>query len=134
MLFFRQLMLTQFRNYVFESFTFTQNVVGISGANGSGKTNLLDAIHYLCFTKSYFSKPDTQSVYQNLQGFRIQASISKNNESNKIVCILRENNGKEFQMNSEVYKKFSEHIGKFPCVFNAPDDVHNITESSSTRK
>src|SRR3954469_9943384 len=134
MIFVADISLTQFRNYLSKHFGFNERIVAISGTNGSGKTNLLDAIHYLCFTKSYFSKPDTQSVYQNLQGFRIQASISKNNESNKIVCILRENNGKEFQMNSEVYKKFSEHIGKFPCVFIAPDDVQVITESSATRR
>src|SRR3954469_10052011 len=134
MLFFRQLGLTQFRNYVFDTFTFTQNVVGISGANGSGKTNLLDAIHYLCFTKSYFSKTDAQSVYQNLQGFRIEGNIRKNDVISKLVCILRENNRKEFQLNDELCKKFSEHIGKFPCVFIAPDDIQIITESSETRR
>ncbi|HYJ62517.1 MAG TPA: AAA family ATPase, partial [Parafilimonas sp.] len=42
----RQLSLTQFRNYAFESFRFNENIVGIYGANGSGKTNLLDAIYY----------------------------------------------------------------------------------------
>jgi DNA replication and repair protein RecF len=134
MIFVADISLTQFRNYLSKHFGFNERIVAISGTNGSGKTNLLDAIYYLCFTKSYFSKPDTQSVYQNLQGFRIEASISKNDETSKIVCILRENSGKEFQINNEVYKKFSEHIGKFPCVFIAPDDVQIITESSATRR
>ena len=51
-----------------------------------------------------------------------------------LVCILRENNRKEFQLNKESYKKFSDHIGKFPCVFIAPDDVQLITEGSETRR
>src|SRR4051794_41494267 len=96
MLFFRQLMLTQFRNYVFESFTFSQNVVGISGANGSGKTNLLDAIHYLCFTKSYFSRPDAQNVHQGMQGFRLQAVIARQEEHVALFGILLENDPEEY--------------------------------------
>jgi DNA replication and repair protein RecF len=134
MLFFRQLMLTQFRNYVFNSFTFTQNVVGISGANGSGKTNLLDAIHYLCFTKSYFSRPDVQNVHQGMQGFRLQAAVTRQQQDFELLCILRENNRKEFLIDGDTYKKFSSHIGRFPCVMIAPDDVELISGGSEERR
>jgi DNA replication and repair protein RecF len=134
MLFFRQLMLTQFRNYVFDSFTFTQNVTGISGANGSGKTNLLDAIHYLCFTKSYFSRPDAQNVHQGMQGFRLQATVSRQQQDFELLCILRENNRKEFFIDGDAYKKFSLHIGRFPCVMIAPDDVELISNGSEERR
>jgi DNA replication and repair protein RecF len=134
MLFFRQLMLTQFRNYVFDSFTFTQNVVGISGANGSGKTNLLDAIHYLCFTKSYFSRPDAQNVHQGMQGFRLQAAVTRQQQDFELLCILRENNRKEFLIDGDAYKKFSSHIGRFPCVMIAPDDVELISGGSEERR
>jgi len=134
MIFVQNISLIQFRNYLSRQFNFTERIVCISGVNGSGKTNLLDAIHYLCFTKSYFSKPDAQSFYQNLPGFRIEGNILKDDFSSKLVCILRENNRKEFQVNNEACKKFSEHIGKFPCVFIAPDDVQIITESSETRR
>jgi len=134
MIFLQDISLTQFRNYLSQHFSFTEKIIGISGANGSGKTNLLDAIHFLCFTKSYFSKSDTQSVYSNTAGFRIEGNIEKNNLINNLTCILRENNKKEFQLNKENYKKFSEHIGKFPCVFIAPDDVQIITEGSEARR
>lgn len=134
MIFVKDISLVQFRNYLSQQFNFTERIVCISGANGSGKTNLLDGIHYLCFTKSYFSKPDVQSVYQNVSGFRIEGNIMKEDVINKLVCILRENNRKEFQVNNEACKKFSEHIGKFPCVFIAPDDIQIITESSETRR
>ena len=134
MLFFRELMLTQFRNYVFDSFTFNQHVVGISGANGSGKTNLLDAIHYLCFTKSYFSRPDAQNVHQGMQGFRLQAAVTRQQQDFELLCILRENNRKEFLIDGDAYKKFSSHIGRFPCVMIAPDDVELISGGSEERR
>jgi DNA replication and repair protein RecF len=54
--------LTHFKNYDFSPFEFSSNVVAISGLNGIGKTNLLDAIYYCCFTKSYFTGSDAMSV------------------------------------------------------------------------
>src|ERR1700760_2740519 len=110
----RQISLTQFRNYSFNTFSFPQNIIGICGKNGSGKTNLLDAIYYLCFTKSSFNRADNQSVKDGYAGFRIEGNFINNNEEKKLVCILRENNRKEFLVNDEAYQRFSEHIGKFP--------------------
>ncbi|HEX4374243.1 MAG TPA: AAA family ATPase, partial [Puia sp.] len=54
----KNISLVQFKNYKQSSFDFTERIVCISGNNGVGKTNLLDAIYYLCFTKSYFSRSD----------------------------------------------------------------------------
>jgi DNA replication and repair protein RecF len=54
--------LVQFKNYVKAQFNFYENVVAICGANGSGKTNLLDSLYYACFTRSYFAKNDAQNI------------------------------------------------------------------------
>ncbi|HLF47632.1 MAG TPA: AAA family ATPase, partial [Chitinophagaceae bacterium] len=62
--------LTQFKNYNSKSFVFKERIIGICGNNGVGKTNLLDAIHYLCFTKSYFTR-DNLNVQNGKSGFRI---------------------------------------------------------------
>jgi DNA replication and repair protein RecF len=126
--------LTQFRNYNFKRFHFSERIVAICGENGAGKTNLLDALYYLCFTKSYFAKPDSQSVFQDQQGFRLEGDVVSNDEKMKLVCILRENNRKEFLINGKPYRKFSEHIGKFPCVMITPDDIQLITEGSEARR
>lgn len=134
MLFLNKLAITQFRNYALQSFRFTEPVVGIYGANGSGKTNLLDAIHYLCFTKSYSSRADALNAHYGTQGFRLEASLDKDLQPFHIVCILRENNRKEVIVNEEIYKRFSAHIGKFPCVMIAPDDVELITGGSEERR
>lgn len=126
--------LVQFRNYVEQQFAFTQKVVGICGLNGSGKTNLLDAIYYLGFTKSYFSKSDIQNVHHGLAGMRLQGQFLLGNKPHNLLSILRENNKKEFSVNDEPYKKFSEHIGRFPCVMIAPDDVELIIGGSEERR
>ncbi len=67
--------LTQFKNYPLQQFSFTKKVVGICGNNGIGKTNLLDAIYYLCFTKSYFTNGDGLCVMQGRQGFRVSGKM-----------------------------------------------------------
>ena len=134
MLYLPHITVTQYRNYLFQSFPFPARVTGISGPNGSGKTNLLDAIYYLCFTRSYFSRPDSQSVHHGMQGLRIEGQFEKNGESARLVCILRENNKKEFYLNDSEYKKFSAHIGQYPCVMIAPDDTELITGGSEERR
>lgn len=126
--------LLQFKNYQQATFAFTERIVGICGRNGMGKTNLLDAIHYLCFTKSYFGKSDAQHVYIGKQGFRLEGTFTKAGTSLDALCILRENNRKEFSLDGEQYDKFSSHIGKFPCVVIAPDDVQIITGGSEERR
>lgn len=126
--------LYQFKNYSDRRFFFTEKIIGICGDNGIGKTNLLEAIYYLCFTKSYFSKTDVGSVQQGMQGMRIEGNFLRNEEAQKIVCILRENNKKEMQRNGEDYKKFSTHIGLFPTVMIAPDDVDLVTGTSEVRR
>ena len=124
--------ITQFKNYSFATFPFTERVVGICGLNGNGKTNLLDAIYYLCFTKSYFAKTDTLNTQFEKDGFRLEGSIA--NKPDQIVCVFRGAGKKEFALNGVPYVKYSEHIGKYPCVMIAPDDVELITGGSEDRR
>jgi len=131
----KDISLVQFKNYEQADFQFRERIVGICGNNGVGKTNLLDAIYYLCFTKSYFSKSDQQNVHKGSSGFRIDGHFEKEVPPLvPIVCVLRENGKKEFQSNGEVYEKFSQHIGRFPAVIIAPDDVQIITGGSEERR
>ena len=151
--------ITQFKNYTFSAFSFTERVVGICGLNGKGKTNLLDAIHYLCFTKSYFSKTDSAFIQFEKDGFRLEGSVMANytkadpdtedfssnndhlnqignldNKDDQIVCIFRGVGKKEFLLNGVPYAKYSEHIGKYPCVMIEPDDIGLITGGSEDRR
>ena len=152
MFFLSKISLTQFKNYQFARFDFTQRVTGICGLNGKGKTNLLDAAYYCCFTKSYFTKVDGLNARFDSDGFRIEASslssfggenpgdisgdISEMNtkKADEIVCIFRNGGKKEVMLNGVAYTKLSEHIGKFPAVMIAPDDISLITEGSEERR
>ncbi len=126
--------LYQFKNYHRNSFDFKERIIGIFGKNGVGKTNLLDAIHYLCFTKSYFTRQDNQNVHHGSDGFRLEGSFVIQEKPEKTVCILRETGKKEFSVNDSLYDKFSKHIGRYPCVVIAPDDAELITGDSKERR
>jgi DNA replication and repair protein RecF len=134
MLFLRSISLIQFKNYTNRTFDFSERVISICGNNGVGKTNLLDAVHYLCFTKSYFTRVDTNCVQQGKNGFRLVGDFVLQDKPEKAVCILRETGKKEFQINEQAYDKFSQHIGRYPCVVIAPDDASLITGASDERR
>ena len=135
----------QFKNYSNRSFDFRERIIGICGNNGAGKTNLLDAIHYLCFTRSYFSRLDGVNIQHGNTGFRVEGDfilqdnpdpsiIAQDYRVEKAVCILRETGRKEFLVNDAPYDKFSHHIGRYPCVVIAPDDAELITGGSEERR
>ena len=126
--------LIQFKNYQNRSIRFTERIIGISGRNGIGKTNLLDAIHYLCFTKSYFTRMDGNNILQGHDGFRLEGAFEIWDKHEKTICILRETGKKEFLVNDQFYEKFSRHIGHYPCVIIAPDDIQIITDGSEERR
>lgn len=126
--------LTQFKNYSRQAFDFSERIIGFCGANGAGKTNLLDAIYYLCLTKSYFGKSDAGNVQFGKQGFRIEGKFNRQNQAFTAICILRETGKKEIQLNQETYTRFSQHVGKFPVVVVAPDDVSLVAGGSEERR
>lgn len=144
--------LTQFKNYSTASFNFTERIIGICGLNGRGKTNLLDAIYYCCFTKSYFTKTDGLNVQFDNDGFRLETTSSISSKGggngedisedqkelqkniNEIVCIFRGIGKKEISLNGVAYEKLSHHIGKFPAVMIAPDDIELIMDGSEERR
>ncbi|MFZ4770843.1 MAG: AAA family ATPase, partial [Ferruginibacter sp.] len=76
--------LTLFKNYNFTSFEFSSRVIGICGLNGKGKTNLLDAIYYCCFTKSYFTSTDQLNISFGNEGFRLEAMFQNDSGSQKV--------------------------------------------------
>ncbi len=129
-----KIIITHFKNYDISSIEFSKNVVGISGLNGIGKTNLLDAIYYCCFTKSYFTNNDSLNTNFEKDGFRLESNFDNNGIDQKITCINRANAKKEFSLNEMPYEKLSKHIGLLPAVIIAPDDVDIIIGGSEGRR
>lgn len=129
-----EISLVQFRNYTQSSFQFKKTVTGISGSNGSGKTNLIDAVYYLCFTKSYFGKSDAQNSQNGKTGFRLEGQFLSNQRSSTVTAIMRETGKKEFAADGIPYSKMAAHIGRYPCVMIAPDDTSIIMGASEERR
>ncbi len=129
MSFLRKISVTQFRNFTFESFGFESQVIGITGLNGVGKTNLLDAIYYLCYTKSYFQSREINNVQHDTSGFRVEGHF----DTEEIVCKWKEGK-KTIEHDAILYEKVTEHIGKYTAVMIAPDDIELINEGSELRR
>ncbi len=126
--------ITHFKNYDISYFNFSKNIIGISGLNGIGKTNLLDAIYYCCFTKSYFTNTDSLNTNFEKDGFRLEGNFDNSGDLQKITCINRNTSKKEFLLNDVPYEKLSKHIGLLPAVIIAPDDVEIIIGGSEGRR
>ena len=134
MLFLQKIDITYFKNYEIRSFEFSKRIIGIYGNNGIGKTNLLDAIYYCCFSKSYFNANDQLNIGIGKDGFRLLAQFLKNDEAFKVLCKLKSGFKKEIAINDIVHEKLSQHLGLFPCVMIAPDDIEIINGGSELRR
>lgn len=129
-----KLSLINFKNYDEAAITFAENINCLLGLNGSGKTNVLDAIHYLSMTKSAHNTLDTQNIKFNEKYFSIKGAILHEDERKEVVCYCQEGVKKSFKVNKKDYDKLSEHIGKIPTVLITPYDTDIIREGSEVRR
>jgi DNA replication and repair protein RecF len=127
------LQLHQFRNYRQADLVLHKNVIGLFGKNGSGKTNILDAIHYLSFTKSVLNNPDQQNVLHGENFFTLEGTFEKDNRSHLIRGTF-DGKKKRFSEDGSEYNRFSEHIGKYPVVIITPQDINLIWEGGEGRR
>lgn len=129
-----ELSLLNFKNYDELTAEFSSTVNIFYGHNGAGKTNLLDALHYLSLCKSYFNPIDSQQIKQGQEFFMIQGRFEKNDQRDVVVCSLKRNQKKKFQRNKKDYPRLADHIGLFPLVMVTPNDSSLITEGSEERR
>lgn len=133
-MFLKSIHLTNFKNHEKLDFTFSKKVNCFIGNNGVGKTNILDAIHYISLTKSYFTNTDQQNIRFGSDFMRLQADATLGEEAYHIVCKLPAGKKKDFGLNDISYKKMSDHIGLMPVVMIAPDDNQLIIGNSEERR
>ncbi len=131
----QKLSVTNFKNYPETSLQFSDKINCFIGDNGAGKTNLLDAIHYLSFCKSYFNLVDYQNIRHSQDFFSIHGTYLKNGDRiDKVSCIQRLNHKKQFKINDKEYDRLADHIGLFPLVMVSPYDRDLINEGSEIRR
>jgi DNA replication and repair protein RecF len=130
----QKISLVNFKNIISQTFDFQEKINCFVGDNGVGKTNILDAIYYLSFTKSYFNPVALQNIRHGEEFFMIEGSYIVENREEKIVCSLKKGQKKVLKRNDKAYNKFSEHIGQLPLVIISPADRDLIVEGSDTRR
>jgi DNA replication and repair protein RecF len=130
----KNITLLNFKNYSDANVSFSPTVNAFVGDNGAGKTNLLDAIHYLCLCKGYFNPIDTQQIKTNEDLFMIQGDFERQGKNEKITCGVKRNQKKQFKRNKKEYDKLANHIGLFPLVMISPYDTNIIMEGSEERR
>lgn len=130
----QKLSVINFKNYSETELAFSDTVNAFTGNNGAGKTNLLDAIHYLSLCKSYFNPIDSQQIRQGEDLFMIQGMFQKEEKDELIYCGLKRATKKKFKRNKKEYQRLADHIGLFPLVMISPNDISLIIEGSEERR
>ncbi len=133
-MFLKRLHLLNFKNWEEAEFIFLDNINCLVGNNGSGKTNILDAIHYLSVCKSYLNPADSQNIKDNTSFMLVEGDFNRNDSDYHIYCGLKRGQKKKFKKNKKEYDRLAEHIGQFPSVVISPYDRDLITEGSDVRR
>jgi DNA replication and repair protein RecF len=130
----KKVSLFAFKNYPEATFEFSDGINCFVGMNGGGKTNLLDAIHYLSLTKSAINNIDSQSILHGERLATVKGTFEMADHAYEVLCALQQGQKKIVKVNQSAYEKLSEHIGRFPIVLIAPNDTDIIRDSNDIRR
>lgn len=130
-----ELSIINYKNLVQAELQFSPKINCFMGNNGMGKTNLLDAVYYLSFCKSYTNPIDSQIIHHDADVCMLQGRfLSENNSREEIYSAIRRRQKKQFKRNKKEYERLSDHIGLIPLVMISPADNELITGGSETRR
>lgn len=134
MLTLKKIVVQDFRNIAFQELSFSPNVNCISGNNGEGKTNLMDAIYYLSMTKSAFPSADRFNWRYGSSGFTVGGTYVMENGLESRFSIKVSEGEKKLVRDDKPYGRMSEHIGVLPVVMVSPGDISLVSESGEERR
>lgn len=123
-----------FKNYAEVRVEFDQKVNIIYGDNGSGKTNLLDAIHFLSVSKSYFGQSDKYLIRDEEEFYRLEGTYQEEAKNSIVAIKYKRDQQREIKINTKKLRRVNELIGQFPVVLIAPDDIKIVKGGSKDRR
>lgn len=130
-----QLTILNYKNIREATLRFSDKINCFVGLNGQGKTNLLDAVYLLSFTKSAFSVIDSQNITHNEPFAMVQGTYqAPDGDSISITCGIKRGQKKQFRIGQKDYKRLLDHIGLIPLVMVSPQDSELIAEGSDERR
>ena len=130
----KSLSLVNFKNYEQVDIPLSPKINCFVGENGVGKTNVLDAVHYLALCKSNLNPVDTQNIRYEQDFCVVQGVFERLGKEENIFCGIRHQKKKQFKRNQKEYQKLSEHIGLIPLVMVSPFDSILINGGSEERR
>ena len=130
----KRLTLVNFKNHQSREFEFNKKIVCITGSNGVGKTNILDALYYLSFSKSFINAADNLNILNGEEFFTVRGVYDIDGMDENIVLSFHRQKGKTLKRNDKEYEKISDHIGLIPLVIISPQDIRLIFDGSSERR
>ncbi len=126
--------IVNFKNLKEVQIEFSSKLNCFIGKNGAGKTNILDAVYYLSFCKSFSTAVDIMNISHEESFFMLNGNYQRLDSGENISVGFKKGAGKQFKRNSKIYKKLVEHIGLLPLVMITPSDVNLILGGSDERR
>lgn len=129
----RQLILHQFKNHASLKLDFGEEITCITGRNGAGKTNILDAVYMLSTCKSYFNPTDYQLVMHGAEKCFV-TGIYTNGKQTDLQLAIEPGKRKRLKKNDKYYDKLIDHIGLIRVIMITPDDIELVNGHSDIRR
>lgn len=131
----RDISLIGFKNIAEQQLSLSEGINCLVGDNGAGKTNVLDAVHYLSMAKSMLTMTDSQSVCHGSEFFMLDGRFtSDDGRAEQVCCSYSRRSGKTLKRNGKEYDRLSDHVGAFPIVVVSPSDTALISDSAEERR
>lgn len=130
----KKLSLINFKNHSERIFDFSKQINCFVGNNGVGKTNILDALHYLSVAKSFLGNTDLNNIKTEEDFFTIEGEIFDGEKENSIKIQLPKEAKKIIKKNDKSYDRIADHIGFLPSVIISPYDSNLISDSGESRR
>lgn len=131
----KKVQLTNFRNHTDSSLEFNSGLNFITGANAQGKTSILEALSYVCLTRSFLQQPDVTVPRFGGDMFSVNAVLETDRGIiNRVRVAYESGTGKRYTLDANEVRKISDVIGMFPIVVLAPGDFALTGGAPSERR
>ncbi len=131
---YKKLSLIQFRNYDSLEVDWAEHVNCITGRNGTGKTNILEALHYPALARGFHSRKDKTAVREGCGFFMNKIEIKHPSGIESVECNFLPSRGKSIIVDGQQLEKMSRHIGTIPMVTVLPSDTRIVDDGPAVRR
>lgn len=130
----RKLSILNYKNIREAQLNFSPKINCFVGNNGMGKTNTIDAIHYLSFCRSITTSTDSYLINHDSDFFMLEGEYDHKGDEERIFCGMKRGSRKHVKRNNKEYKRLSEHLGLIPVILISPSDTALVDGGSEYRR